>query len=208
MIVDKGSRRTLPRISPKKIPAALIYETLDGRPIYYKGYRDVLNQLQSIEDVMGSSNLQATIIEYFLMILYRTLNLNQYRILTNEVGLHLEKNSNLSGDILIFDKTSLPIKSADKYYISVPPKIQIEVDVKAEMEDLVAQESYVYSKTQKLLNFGVEKIIWVLSDNKKVLVATPNADWSIADWHKEIEIMEGIGFCIGKYLREEGSPFA
>jgi hypothetical protein len=28
------------------------------------------------------------------------------------------------------------------------------------------------------------------------------------DWHKEIEILDGIGFCIGRYLKDEGSPFA
>ena len=208
MNATKSPRKTLPRIPAKKIPAALIYEIMDGKPIYYKGYREVLKNEKTIEEVMGASNLQVTIIEYILITLYRTLDLKLYRILTNEVGLHLDKKSNLSGDILIYDKNVLPVKAADKYYISVPPKVQIEVDIAAELEGMLSETSYLQQKTDKLFQFGVEKVIWVLSDSKKVIVAIPNDNWKIIDWHKEIEIIDGIGFCIGRYLKDEGSPFA
>lgn len=208
MNATKNPRKTLPRIPAKKIPAALIYEIMDGKPIYYKGYREVLKNEKTIEEVMGASNLQVTIIEYILITLYRALDLKLYRILTNEVGLHLDKKSNLSGDILIYDKNVLPVKAADKYYISVPPKVQIEVDIAAELEGMLSETSYLQQKTDKLFQFGVEKVIWVLSDSKKVIVAIPNDNWKIIDWHKEIEIIDGIGFCIGRYLKDEGSPFA
>jgi Uma2 family endonuclease len=207
MNATKSPRKALPRIPAKKIPAALIYEIMDGKPIYYKGYREVLKNEKTIEEVMGASNLQATIIEYILMVLYRSVDSKLFRILTNEVGIHIEKNSNLSGDILIYNKDALPVKSADKFYISVPPKIQIEVDINADTDGGLI-ETYLHKKTDKLFEFGVEKVIWVLSESKKVIVATPHADWQIIDWHKEIEVVDGIRFCIGQYLTDEGSPFA
>ena len=102
----------------------------------------------------------------------------------------------------------LPVKSADKYYISVPPKIQIEVDIDADLDETRSETSYIQQKTDKLFEFGVEKVIWVLSDSKKVIVATPLANWEVIDWHKDIEVIDDVCFCIGKYLLEEGSPFA
>lgn len=198
----------LPRIPAKKIPAALIYEIIDGKPIYYKGYEEVVNGTKTIEEVIGSSNLQSTIIEYLLMVLFKSIDLTKYRVLTNETGLHLSKKNNLSGDIVIYDKSVLPVKSADKHYISVPPKIQIEVDIDAHLGTFGTPDGYIYTKTDKLLQFGVEKVIWLTSESRKVLVATKDENWSIIDWNKDIEIVNGISFNIGKYLKDEESPFA
>jgi hypothetical protein len=208
MIATKSPRKALPRIPAKKIPSSLIYEIMDGKPIYYKGYRDVIAGTKTIEEIMGSSNLQSTIIEYILVILIKSIDLTKHRVLTNETGLHLGKKNNLSGDIVIYDKSILPVKSADKHYISLPPKIQIEIDIDAHLEDFGSPDNYIYAKTEKLLDFGVEKVIWVMSDNKKVMVATKDENWQVIDWQKEIEIMEGVSFNIGKYLKEEDSPFA
>jgi hypothetical protein len=198
----------LPRISAKKIPASLIYEIIDGKPIYYKGYEEVVNGTKTIEEVIGSSNLQSTIIEYLLMVLFKSIDLTKYRVLTNETGLHLSKKNNLSGDIVIYDKSVLPVRSADKHYISVPPKIQIEVDIDAYLGAFGTPDGYIYTKTDKLLQFGVEKVIWLTSESRKVLVATKDENWSIIDWNKDIEIVNGISFNIGKYLKDEESPFA
>lgn len=197
-----------PRIPAKKIPLALIYEIIDGKPIYYKGYRDVVSNQKTIEEIMGASTLQGFIIAYILRILFRNLDEKKYHILTNEQGLHLGKKNNLSADIAIFDNKKLPVSSADKKYATIAPKIQIEVDVDADTEGFTSSEGYIYAKTQKLLDFGTEKVIWVVSDNKKVLIATPNENWQVIDWHKDIDVIDGIQFCIGHYLRAEGSPFA
>lgn len=207
MNATKSPRNTLPRIPAKKIPSALIYEIMDGKPIYYKGYREVLKNEKTIEEVMGSSSLQGFIVTYILKILFKNLDDERYNVLTNEQGLHLNRKNNLSADIAIYEKTKFSVAQADKHYATIPPKIQIEVDINADTEGGFV-ETYINKKTDKLFEFGVEKVIWVLSESKKVIVATPNANWEIIDWHKEIEIIDGIGFCIGRYLKDEGSPFA
>jgi Uma2 family endonuclease len=125
--------------------------------------------------------------------------------LTNELGLHLDKKNNLAADIAIYDIEKLPIKAIGKHYLSVPPKIQIEVDINVTSDD---SNLYYTQKTQKLLAFGVEKVIWIFSESKTVVVATPQANWQVIDWSQDIEILEGLTFSVGKYLREEGSEFA
>lgn len=208
MNATKSPRKKLPRIPAKDIPAALIYEIMDGKPVYYKGYREVLNNEKTLEEVMGASTLQGFIVAYILKTLYRNLDDNLYNILTNEQGLHLNRKNNLSADIAIYEKTKLSVAQADKHYATLPPKIQIEVDINADMDEELSETSYIQQKTDKLLAFGVEKVIWVLSDSKKVIVATPHDNWQMIDWHKEIEVVDGVGFCIGGYLKEEGSVFA
>lgn len=208
MNATRSKRKISPRIPAKDIPSALIYEIMDGKPIYYKGYRDVLKQEKNLEEIMGSSTLQGFIIAYILKTLYRNLDDTRFNILTNEQGLHINRKNNLSADIAIYEKDKLSVAQADKHYSSIPPKIQIEIDIDAELDETRSETSYIQQKTDKLFEFGVEKVIWVLSDSKKVIVAVPDENWQIIDWHKEIEVVEGVGFCVGRYLQEEGSPFA
>ena len=208
MIATKNPRKTLPRIPAKKIPSSLIYEIMDGKPIYYKGYREVIGQTKTKAEIMGASTLQNFILQHILRILFRNLDENKFHILTNEQGLHVGLKSNFSADIAIFDAEKLPVKAADRHYATVPPKIQIEVDIDADLENFETIDAYIYAKTEKLLDFGVEKMIWVMSASKKVLVATKGENWLVIDWNKDIEIIEGISFNIGKYLKEQESPFA
>jgi Uma2 family endonuclease len=186
----------------------LIYEIIDGKAIYYKKYQEVINQEKSIEEIMGTSTLQRLIIQYVLKVLFRNLDDQKYLVLTNEAGLHLNKHNNLAADIAIFDQKVLSPKAANHQYALVPPKIQIEVDIKADTERFDSAETYIHLKTQKLLDFGVEKVIWILSSSKKVLIATPNADWQLVDWQQEIEVIDGLRFSVGRYLVEMESPFA
>lgn len=69
-------------------------------------------------------------------------------------------------------------------------------------------DTYLFKKTQKLLDFGVEKAIWITTQAKKVTIATPNAAWEVKDRHEDIEIIEGIVCNVGHYLPKRGSAFA
>jgi hypothetical protein len=191
----------LPKV--KEIPEALVYEIIDGRKLYYKGYKDVLSKKKKKEDIMGSSTLQGYIIFYLLKICYRFLDENKYIFLTNESGIHLEKSNNLSSDISIFEKSILTPNQVNENYAVVAPRIVIEVDIKIH---LFMEDDFVYidKKTKKLLEFGVEKVIWILSKSKSILIATKDEDWIIRNWNKDTELIDGQLFNIGKYLREEG----
>lgn len=64
---------------------------------------------------------------------------------------------------------------------------------------------YIENKTHKMLEFGVEKVIWILTYVRKVIVATPNnTTWLMVDWPENIEILDGITFNIQNFLTERG----
>ncbi|MDX1940411.1 MAG: Uma2 family endonuclease [Saprospiraceae bacterium] len=194
--------QTKPTDSPA-IPSYLIKETINGIPFYYKGYKDVINQTKTLEDIMGSSSLQAEIISCLLQFLFKNLDLTKYRVYTNEIGSHINHKNNLSHDIAIFDKNVLTLDKINTHYTSVPAKIVIEVDVDTEAEN-IRELDYITRKTNTILEFGTEKVIWVFTKSQKVMIAQPGQDWLLVDWNKDIELLDGHSFNIGRYLEQEG----
>lgn len=55
------------------VPEALIYEMVDGQPIYYRGWREVLNNEKTLEQIMPSSLLQAYLVGEIFAILHAQL---------------------------------------------------------------------------------------------------------------------------------------
>ncbi|GAB2571161.1 Uma2 family endonuclease [Spirosoma areae] len=196
--------RTESRNSPtaRKIPASLVYEEIDGVPYYYRGYRSVLSRQKTKEDIMGASALQSAVVSLIIHVLYKYLPFDDYLIATNEPGLHLATGSNLSNDIAIFDQSSLPTPLDDKYF-SVPPKVVIEVDVKIDLPANLSETEYVYDKTQKMLDFGVHKVIWILTKTRRTLIAVPNDRWILTDWDDTVEVMPGCSFQLNPLLRSK-----
>lgn len=112
-----------------EIPDYLIKEEINGKPYAYRGYKSVLLKEKTLEEIMGSSNLQAFIISHIMWVLNRHLNEKLYCVYTNEVGLHIKLNSNPACDIAIFEKEKLFAHKITKHYTTVAPKVVIEVDV-------------------------------------------------------------------------------
>ena len=187
---------TPPKRTPK-IPDNLIWEVLDGQPLYRRGYMDVVKKLKTYDDIMGTSSYQSAIIIYLTKLLSRQLDDDQFDFFSNEIGIHLKYKDNISNDIAIFNR--LEGSQFSKKYIDFAPKVVIEVDIDIDQSSM-SDVDYLNKKTQKMLNFGVERVIWILTNSKKVLVATPNNDWLTMNWDKDIEILEGIFFNIQTYL--------
>lgn len=187
----------------RKVPEYLVKEVLDGIPIHYKGYKAVLRKEKTLEDIMGASGLQSFIVSYIYKLLIRQLSDDMYHILTGETGLHLDIRNNLSGDIVLYEYNKFPVSNIDTHYLNIPPKIDIEVDVNIDTTDFTEQ-TYIYQKTDRLLSWGVEKVIWVLSKSKKVIIAEQGKDWLLVDWSKDIEIIDGVKFNVSQYLEKLG----
>ena len=178
-----------------------------GKPIHYKGYGDVLAGKKQFSEIMGSSKLQSLIVMYIILRLGKFLDFTKYRLLSSELGLHLDTGNNLAGDVLVFDMERMPIDDIDEHYADVPPKVIVEVDIAADPTDM-DPAAYLFIKTQKLLDFGVERVIWITTKARKVTVATADTNWQTLDWDADVEIMDGITINIGEYLTSEGSTFA
>ncbi|MGI8636614.1 MAG: hypothetical protein ACR2KZ_14550 [Segetibacter sp.] len=187
----------------REVPENLVYELIDGKPIYYRGYKAVLNNTKKIEDIIGSSALQSVIIIHLISIIIKSLNEEEFWLMTNEAGIHLDKRNNLAGDIMLYERERLSASDINNQYTKKPANVVIEVDTKADLSVLTFQE-YLKLKITKLHNFGVNKVIWVLTAPRQVVVALPGADWLLIDWNKDIEIMNRITFNIGSYLKKNG----
>ena len=187
-----------------RIPEELVYETINGKPVYYKGYKEVIKQNKQIVEIMGCSNGQAYIIDCIIMFLHDVLNRTKYKIATNELGLNLNLKNNLAADIAIFEKNKIYSKPIDFKYEKIAPKIIIEVDTKADLNDFDNVMDYFQVKTNKLFNFGVEKVFWVLTKNKQIIEAIPDQPWLIKKWNYDINLIDNITFNLEKLLKEDG----
>lgn len=198
-------KRVLPT-APKPSPLldSLVYEVMDGRPLYYRGYEEVIAGRKSLEDIMGSSSLQWVLVSYFMEIMILSLDRKKYRFASNEAGVHINHRNNLSHDVAIYDRAVLTPDKINTQYVRVPAKVAIEIDVKADSSK-VADFNYINRKTKKLLDFGSDKVIWVFTSSQQVMVAERGADaWLTMDWNRNLELLDNQFFNIGQYLTDEG----
>jgi Uma2 family endonuclease len=187
--------------SKKKIPKNLIYELLDGEPIYYKGYQDVLNGNKTIEEIMGASGMQAAIIQYLMTLLIKNLDESKYWFFTGESGVHIDHRNNIAHDVAVYDINVLLPSAINTNYLRVPAEIAIEIDVKADLSK-PKDYNYIQRKTDKILQFGTKKVIWIFTDTHKIMIAEPSKSdsWQIYDWDKDLELYQGVQFNIKKFL--------
>lgn len=175
----------------KHIPDYLIYEMDEGKPIYYRGYKEVLNGTKTPEEIMGSSILQSILIELVKNFINSKLS-KDYIILSNELGLLFSKKSWRLADIAIFSKKALIETGIKDEYSKIPPKIVIEVDTKAHFETAADVDYYYHHKTDQLLDFGVERVIWIYTKAEKFMIAEKDKRWETANWTEDLEIMDGV----------------
>lgn len=183
----------------QNIPENLIYEMVDGNPIYYKGYREYLEGAKQMEELMGSSLLQSLIISRLVFFLQVHLG-GEYEVLTNEIGIQFEKRAWRAADIAIVKTTDLEdVENKDKY-LNFAPEVVIEIDTKAELKEIRNPLSYYQEKTDELLNFGVTKVIWIFTETKKVMVAQRDEKWETSNWDSEIHIIDDLSVIISELL--------
>ena len=185
------------------IPKRLVYEELNGRKLYRRGYKEVLNQNKTIEEIMGCSSLQGIVISVLLSYLYRNIEDEGYTIVTNEIGLHISLGDNLSSDIILYDAKDAEQYKFDDHYFNVAPKMVIEVDVKIDLEQSNAL-AYLTEKNKTLFDFGVERVVWIFTKDKKILLAEPNQDWILRDWSKDFTLIAGHSINLEQLIEKKG----
>lgn len=184
------------------IPAYLIYETLNGKPLYRKGYKDVIANRKTPGEIMGCSDIQAIIVSTLHLHLGMLTDRKKYWVVTNEPGLHLKLGDNLANDIAFYEKEKISIKGK---FFNVAPKVAIEVDIKIDPEESPAYGlDYVYQKTQAMFDFGTERVIWITTESRKVIVATKGENWLTCDWSQTIPVIDDVTLNVASVLTEEG----
>lgn len=109
-------------------------------------------------------------------------------------------------DVVVFDKALLTPDKITTKYIDVSPKILVEIDVNVEVTDTGMDlfSDFVLRKVRRLFAFGTEKVVWIFSRSKLVMVTRPDAPLQILDWDQDVELLDGISCNIAKYLEEAG----
>lgn len=181
------------RIRKKDIPKYLIYEMDEGRPIYYRGYKDVLNGTKTPEQIMGSSSLQSLMVSLITKFIIQNCD-DEFLALSSELGFIFGKKTWRSLDVALYRKSVITAGKLpfDDHYTKTPPEIVFEIDTKAELLELLGIDSYFYRKTQQLLDAGVQKVIWIFTSPRKQMLAEQGKTWLTDDWDKNIEILPGI----------------
>lgn len=174
----------------------LVYEMEDGRPVYYAGYREVLNGLRAPEEIMGSSGLQSFLSETLQDFLFTHELRQRFRYLTNEVGVQIQKKKWRACDIAIYEKVRLTNYVFDNKYMTVAPDYVIEIDTKADLSKYYYQHDYFIRKTRELHEFGVKKVIWIFTENRPSIWESESADAIVIrdGWDHDVTITEGMTF--------------
>jgi hypothetical protein len=195
-------QKTRPTLRKRRIPDALIYEMVNAQAIYYRGYRDVLQGKKQAEDLMGSSFLQSLIISRLIRFLLQCLPAT-YEVLTNEVGLQFSSKHWRAADIAVYRKAQLKNIPRHNKYLQIPPQIVFEIDTKADLKRFRTIMDYYYAKTDDLLDFGVEKVIWIFTDARKIMVAEPHASWLTVNWDQPIQVIAGVDVNLQELITTE-----
>ena len=196
--------KTKPRRSrAAKIPAGFVYEVLGGLPVYYQGYREALANNHPPEHVMGSGRRQAYLINLVLRFFNRVLDFSQFDTAVSEPGVKLGKKDYVSIDIIIYNAADKSRMFTDAYF-DFPPRVVIEVDTKAALGDLDWANEYYQRKTERLLDFGVERVIWIFTGMRKIMSAEKGKPWLTVDWEETLEVLPGCALQLRRLIEEDG----
>ena len=180
----------------QEIPEHLIYEIVDGKPIYYRGYKDVLNGNKHPEEVMADSTFQGWLKLHLGALLISLLHGKEFVVAGGELGLNLSKTDKRGADLAIFAKENWKLH---EHYSDLPPEIIIEIDTKADLEN----EKFLKYQSRKINdyhNFGVKKVIWIFTSARKVTISNHGESWITHDWDKDVKVMEEVVFNLDKMV--------
>jgi Uma2 family endonuclease len=202
MLVVEKKRK--PKI--RKIPSYLVYEEMNGKPLPYKGYLDVLSGKKKFEEIMGSSSLQSIIVYIIGLYIGNQINRKKYYVGSNEAGLHIGVGENLANDIAIYERANTILD--DKYFTKAP-KIVIEIDIKIDLSETewTNEWDYVIEKSTKMLDFGTEKVIWISTKSKKIFVSSSTERWYMVNFDEDIPLFDDVTLNLVKLFEEEDIVF-
>ena len=179
---------TAEAVSDVLIPEALIYEMVEGKPIYYRGWQDVLKGEKTIEQIMASSLMQSYLVGEVFAATHVALR-KKYILGTNEAGIKFKKGDWRAADICLWTKVSLKGTPLHDHYSQIIPEIVIEVDTKA---DTLTIPTYYLDKTKHLHKNGVRRVVWIFTSPEQVMVAEKGEKWTIQDWSESVEVADGF----------------
>ncbi|MEZ4960781.1 MAG: Uma2 family endonuclease [Saprospiraceae bacterium] len=182
-----------------KIPGYLIYEVTNGKPIYFKGYKEVLAGEKKFEWIKGYSTLHCWLKTNFSSMLVNSIDNTKFDVLSGEPGIKMEGDNWRVAQVAIFKRNKLVL---NKKYAENAPEIVIEIDVHADTEDIGSDMKYIRDKVDEYLEKGVQKVIWIFTEAEIVVTCTEKGKWQVEGWEKDIETIRGATINIAQMLKQ------
>ena len=73
-----------------------------------------------------------------------------------------------------------------------------------ESEYFQNEEEYFHKKTEQLLLWGVEKVIWVFSSSRRVLIADNLQKWEFNSWDIPFNVIDDIEINVWELMLKNG----
>ena len=122
-----------------------------------------------------------------------------------ELGLRISNKTNFAADITIYREDRLKVIFHSVKYEQTPPNVIIEIDIKIDESDYSQnEEEYFHKKTEKLLQWGVEKVIWVFSSSRRVLIADNLQKWEFNSWDIPFNVIDDIEMNVWELMFKSG----
>ncbi|MBK8567253.1 MAG: hypothetical protein IPN76_29005 [Saprospiraceae bacterium] len=179
-----------------EIPEYLIYEVYMGQPIYYKGYRDVLNGTKTFEQISARNTLQSWLKTRISLGNITVVENSGYEVFMGKLGIDFGPTDWRCCDIAIY-KAGIELTP---YHVKFAPEIAIEIDVQSDTQDLGGDMKYIKTKTNQYLSHGTKKVIWIFTNASAVMESTKQKKFQIDSWDKDVEVLDGIKFNIAQML--------
>lgn len=152
----------------------------------------------------GNNTLHWFITNSIIKFLYQNLPDN-YFVGAGELGLQLSNKTIFAADIAIYCEGQLKVGFHSVKYEQMPPNVIIEVDIKIDESDYFQnEEEYFHKKTEKLLQWGVEKVIWVFSSSQRVLIADNLQKWEFNSWDIPFIVIDDIEMNVWELMLKNG----
>jgi Uma2 family endonuclease len=121
--------------------------------------------------------------------------------------LNIGPEDNLANDITIRRTKDSIIDRNATGYAKKPPVVVLEVDIKVDTAN-GSDFDYVLTKTEKLLAFGVEQVVWILTASRKIVVATQqNPSLTPYEWKQPVLLIDNCGMNLEEWVKKACSRY-
>jgi hypothetical protein len=164
----------------------LIYEIIDGKPIFYSKAHTVMQELLLVDELKFSESSQPGVLSAISQFLWDNLPESEYQIFTNGVGYEPDDSNHLELDIAVCRQAAMKGQSLTKP-LKVAPELVVLKDSVAGIDDPSRLLGYFHEKIKKIMDYGTQRLVWINTISQTITIAEQdNAHWRTVDWEEEM----------------------
>ena len=170
---------------------ALTYELVNGQAVLYRGHQAARRGQKSLKELYASSPQQRRILSDLCFDLHQDFGQEYFILSSPQLRLEIDDNNWRAIEVAIVRKNTR--KTMDSAVLSQAPEYVFLIDTKASLLDLRHPFSYYHQKASDLLDFGVQKVVWLFSQKQQLMVAsTSRKRWPLQDWDQPVWLEPGL----------------